>query len=252
MQPYYADDKCQLYLGKMEEVLPALAVTVDACVTDPPYGETKLAWDRWPDGWPALVAQTTSSMWCFGSMRIFLERVDQLADAGWKLSQDIVWEKPVGTSMATDRFKRVHEFALHWYRDRWNAIQHNTPRVPYYGPDRGDRRGGNDRGEHLGSIGARRYEDDGSRLIKSVIRVANMQGRALHPTEKPTGILQPLIEYAVPPGGVLLDPFAGSGSTLATAKAFGRRAIGIEGDEKYAEIIAKRLCQDPLDFDEVI
>ena len=61
-EPYYADDKCQLYLGKMEEVLPVLAVTVNACITDPPYGETSLAWDRWVDGWPALVAQTTSSL----------------------------------------------------------------------------------------------------------------------------------------------------------------------------------------------
>lgn len=49
MQPYYADEHVQLYLGDMREVLPALGIEADACITDPPYGETSLAWDRWPE-----------------------------------------------------------------------------------------------------------------------------------------------------------------------------------------------------------
>jgi site-specific DNA-methyltransferase (adenine-specific) len=76
-----------------------------------------------------------------------------------------------------------------------------------------------------------------------------MHGRALHPTEKPIGILDPLIRYACPTGGLVLDPFAGSGSTLDAARQAGRRAIGIEGDEKYAEAAAKRLSQSVLDFE---
>lgn len=250
IEPYYADSQCELHLGDMREVLSALALTVDAVVTDPPYGETSLAWDRWPDGWPALVADVTSSMWCFGSMRMFLDRIGDFNEPGWKLSQDVVWEKPAGTSMAADRFKRVHEFALHWYRGQWRNIHHEAQREAYHGQDRGSRHGGADRGEHFGAIRARTYEDVGTRLVRSIIPVSHMHGKALHPTEKPSGILQPLIEYAVPPGGILLDPFAGSGSTLATAKAIGRRAVGIEADEKYAEIAAKRLCQDALEFGE--
>jgi site-specific DNA-methyltransferase (adenine-specific) len=62
-----------------------------------------------------------------------------------------------------------------------------------------------------------------------------------HPTEKPLGILDPLIRYACPPGGLVLDPFAGSGSTLDAARQSGRRAIGIEGREDYCEAAVRRL-----------
>lgn len=247
--PYYADDRCQLYLGKMEEILPALALTADAVVTDPPYGDTKLSWDRWVDGWPALAAAVSTTMWCFGSMRMFLGHIDEFADAGWKFSQDIVWEKHNGSSLAADRFKRVHEHALHFYRGHWSDQHHVVPTTADAIKLTLRRKGLPS--THVGARGASTYvsEDGGPRLMRSVIAVRSMHGRGVHPTEKPAGILQPLIEYAVPPGGVLLDPFAGSGSALATAKAIGRRAIGIEGDEQYAEAIAKRLCQDPLDFE---
>ena len=49
--PYYADDLVTLWLGDCREILPVLGVTADLMVADPPYGETPLAWDRWPDGW---------------------------------------------------------------------------------------------------------------------------------------------------------------------------------------------------------
>jgi site-specific DNA-methyltransferase (adenine-specific) len=243
-QPYYSDSTVSLYLGDMRELLPELAPVADACVADPPYGETSLAWDRWPDGWPSLVSSHTRSMWCFGSMRMFLDRRDEFA--GWKLSQDIVWEKHNGTGFAADRFKRVHEHALHFYRGPWGSVHHQAVREDYHGPDK-HARARTARTPHTGEIGAYSYVDDGKRLARSVIKHQSVRG-GIHPTEKPAAILSPLIEYAVPADGLVLDPFAGSGSTLLAARSLGRRAIGIEGDEKYCERAARRLAEPDLLF----
>jgi site-specific DNA-methyltransferase (adenine-specific) len=82
--------------------------------------------------------------------------------------------------------------------------------------------------------------------MTSVLPVRSMHGSAIHPTEKPVGILAPLIRYACPPGGLVLDPFAGSGSTLDAARSSGRKAVGIEAREDYCEAIARRLSQGVL------
>lgn len=246
MKPYYADDTVSLYVGDMREVLPALGITVDLVVTDPPYGETALRWDRWLDGWPSVVAPVARSMWCFGSMRMFLSHVGEFTVADWKLSQDVIWEKPEGTNLLADRFRRVHEHATHWYRGAWSDTYHDPPRERWYGANGSSRNRGGTKGYHLREAGNRDYIDDGTRLMRSIIRVANMHRRGLHPTEKPVGILVPLITYACPPNGTVLDPFAGSGSTLEAARLVGRRAIGIEIDERYAERAARRLSQEVL------
>jgi site-specific DNA-methyltransferase (adenine-specific) len=184
-------------------------------------------------------------MWCFGSMRMFLDRRDEFA--GWRMSHDLVWEKVEGSGFVTDRFRRVHEAVTHWYRGPWGDIHHDTPRVrvgvrernPVRTPAKGDQYGHGTRGSSV-------WVDDGTRLMRSVIEVANTSKRATHPTEKPVGILTPLIEYACPPGGTVLDPFAGSGSTAAACRVVGRKAVLIERDERYCEAIAQRLAQRDL------
>src|SRR5688572_10395681 len=125
MTPYYDDGLVTLYHGDMREVAPTLA-DGPVVVTDPPYGETNHAWDVWPSGWPAAVLGR--SMWCFGSMRMFLEHSGDFLAARWRLSQDIIWEKDDSSGFETDRFRRVHEHALHWYRGLWSEVHHATPR----------------------------------------------------------------------------------------------------------------------------
>jgi site-specific DNA-methyltransferase (adenine-specific) len=65
--------------------------------------------------------------------------------------------------------------------------------------------------------------------------------KRLHPTEKPTSLMEELIERSCPPGGLVVDPFCGSGPVLEAAQKLGRRAIGIEIEERYCAAAAARL-----------
>lgn len=261
-EPYWADDRVQLYVGDMREVLPELVqqgVQADCIVTDVPYVSTSLKWDRWPDGWLEVAASVTRSMWCFLPLRQFAEppyRGIEFHEAGWRLSQDLeaeeedradhlVWEKHNGSSFHAERFKRVHEIATHWYRGDWGSLYHEVPTTPD-ATARTVRR--KQRPPHTGHIEAGSYasEDGGPRLMRSVIRVRSMHGRAIAPTQKPGGLLEPMIEYACPPGGLVVDPHAGSCSTLVIARQTGRRAIGIELRESQAEESARWLDQADL------
>lgn len=240
MNPYYQDEHVILYYGDCREILGTFDTTADCIIADPPYGETSLAWDRWPDRWVTVAAEITQSMWCFGSLRMFLERRNDFAY--WSLSQEIVWEKHNGATFHADRFRKVHEHVLHWYRGEWNTIYHKVPTTAD-ATKRTTRR--KERPTHTGEIANSTHtsEDGGPRLMRSVIQVRSTHGHALHPTQKPIGILAPLIEYSCPPGGTVLDPFAGSGSTGVAAVMTGRRAVLIEADERYCEVAARRLAQ---------
>lgn len=245
MKPYYSEGGITLYHGDAEAVLLTLGA-FDAVVTDPPYGETSLEWDRRASEWCRLV--NAPQLWCFGSMRFWLGAAADFRAAGWRYAQEIVWEKHNGSSFHADRFRRVHEFAAHWYRGAWGSLYRRVPQTND-ATCRTVRRKG--RPAHTGEIAGSTYasEDGGPRLMRSVLRVRSCHGTALHPTQKPEGIVAPLIEFSVPPGGSVLDPFAGSGTTLVVARALGCSAVGIELDERFCEAAAKRLSQGVLQFD---
>lgn len=217
----------------------------DMLLADPPYGDTALAWDRHCEGWietASGILKPAGSMWVFGSMRFFQDMGAKFKAAGWKYAQDVVWEKQNGSGFATDRFKRVHEHVVQFYlaSSPWSSIYNDVQRVPYAGPDK-HTRVRRSRTPHTGSIGAHEYEDDGTRMMRTVIPMKNLHGKAIHPTEKPVALLEVLIRSSCPPEGIVGDLFAGSGSAGEAAIRAGRRYAGCEIDTDMTQKANDRL-----------
>ncbi|AMM23183.1 DNA-methyltransferase [Variovorax sp. PAMC 28711] len=222
-------DRC--HFGDCREVMTAWPSGIaDACVTDPPYGDTSLEWDRRCEGWMTEVSRVlkpAASVWVFGSMRYLSTIFGEMEAAGFKYAQDIVWEKQNGTGFHADRFRRVHEHAIQFYRGAWGEVFHEA-QVTMDANAKTVRR--KTRPTHTGHIEAGHYvsHDGGPKLQRSVLQVSNEHGTAVHPTQKPLGILAPLIRYSVPVGGIVIDPFLGSGSTGIAAEQLGRQWAGCE------------------------
>jgi site-specific DNA-methyltransferase (adenine-specific) len=237
----------QYLTGDCMELLAQLpAQSFDCILTDPPYGETSLSWDRWPTGWPTAVRRLlkpSGSMWVFGSQRMFLDRASEFV--GWRFAQDVIWEKHNGSGFHADRFKRVHECALQFYRD--DATWADVYKAPQFTNDamaKTARR--KRRPTHMGHIEAGHYvsEDGGPRLMRSVIFARSEHGRAVHPTQKPLAIVEPLLLNACPKGGRVLDCFAGSGTTGVAAKRHGIEAVLIEAKSEFVAIARSRIEND--------
>lgn len=249
MKPYYEHNGIVIYHGDCREILPSLA-PVDCVITDPPYGDTNLAWDSICEGWLTLLGTLIprGSLWCFGSMRFFMHAAVSFPE--WKFAQDVVWEKHNGSCFHADRFRRVHEHILQFYHA--SVAWADVFKSPVYA-HKHDHKQIVRRGRpvpHLktrlkvgGTIGY------GPRTLhRSVIHERSCHGIAEHPTQKPVSVIEILARYSCPEVGTILDPFAGSCSTLVAAKNLGRKAIGIEISEEYCEIGARRLSQEVLSF----
>lgn len=219
---YYSDDFVVLLHGDCLEVTEWLEA--DVLVTDPPYG---IAWSR-----PALKSakrQAASpgirnddsthardvalALWGNRPALVFGSlRADYPAE--WR--RMLVFEKPdIATGLMGQR--------LPWFAN-WEPIF-----VLGKWPDQTPTR---------------------SAVVKTGERTASGYSgyttRAGHSHAKPLDTMHLLISAC--PSGTIADPFAGSGSTLVAAKALGRKAIGVELEERYCEIAARRLAQDVLDF----
>lgn len=216
MKPYFDDGLVQLYHGDCLEVDEWL--TADVLVTDPPYGI--------PGG-----------------------RLGRHDAGGIQTHADAVWDSLEVRDLALDAWGvEKPRLVFGTPKDKTPPAHRGVPIVW----DKGNSPG---MGDHTWPFGAN-YElvwvlGDGwsGKRINSVIRSPHSSQAAAaigHPTPKPVALMELLMSYAPP--GVVADPFVGSGSTLVAAQRLGRRAIGVEIDEKYCEIAARRLEQQPLDI----
>lgn len=193
---YFIED-CRNVMRRLQDA------SVDVVIADPPYGETRLAWDVWPKGWLdelPRVMKPSASLWVFGSFRMFMDHVAEFD--GWNIAQEVIWEKHNGSNSHADRFRKVHETIVQFYHrhHKWGEVFKN----PLHSTDavaRQVRRQQNP--QHWGQIGASFYQSQngGKRLMRSVWCCRSTHGAAIHPTQKPEGIIAPLIEYSCPQGG---------------------------------------------------
>jgi site-specific DNA-methyltransferase (adenine-specific) len=234
--PYYSDDLVTLYHGDCREVLADMAEgSVAAVITDPPYSErthknatSNKAGERdhalsGPRGFASIsdaelreiVADCgrVSASWVVATLdyRHAVE-FDVEPPAGLRVLRVGVWVKTNPTpQISGDRPAQG-----------WEAIAYMH---------RADKRS---------------VWNGGGRHGNFVTTIARPEG---HPTAKPLGMVSDWVRLFSQPDDVILDPFAGSGTTLRAALNEGRRAIGVEIDERYCELIAKRLSQGVLDFE---
>jgi hypothetical protein len=236
VKPYYEDDAVTIYHGDCREVLPGL--TFDVVVTDPPYGTGYYATDT--DVFtPAMLAALAglAPVAVFG----WPERLAALCVAAGLVPTEWVTWWPTNAAVKAPPSPGLTRESEHvaffgdWPRFGCLRIARSRPLHEWTGP--------NQRGTSHGDVVTRLAGDV---WTDSAPGVGIHARHGFHPNEKPLAVLCKIIQGS--DGGGILDPFMGSGTTLRAAKNLGRRAIGIEVDERYCEIAAKRMGQEVLDL----
>lgn len=167
------------------------------------------------------------------------------------VSSSVIWEKHNGTvlreSPPGELGQPVGEHADGWPElipgdQMWCFGTADVPRERVYSADKSVRRQ-NGSGDHRRADRSHAYVDDGTRAVRSVIKAPSVRYQRRNETEKPMRVVEHLIAASCPPRGLVLDPFAGSGTTLVGARNLGRRAIGIEERAEQCAVIVDRLKQ---------
>jgi len=240
MKPYYQDNSCTIYHGDSREILPQLE-PVDLVLTDPPYGVTRNKWDN--TGPVFEVFDQISSPIVCTAQNPFTSALVTRYLARFKWSDVWLKSQAVGFLNCKVMPMRQHEDILIFSAGKIT-----------YNPQLKDKPKENIRphGNTAASSSYGKFENERERSIPldktyptSLVKVSNSQ-EGLHPTEKPIKLFRYLTASYTNRRQSILDPFMGSGTTLLAAKDLGRKAIGIELEEKYCEIAAKRLAQEVL------
>ena len=223
MKPYYQDDFITLYHGDCLQHLDVLD-QAGVMVTDPPYG---IRWMARPGGYKGGKGNSKGHI------------KDAIAgDTDISLRDDVLeaWGNRPAIVFGSWRMPRpanTHH-RLIWHKKGSNPGPLNAAFMS------------ND--EEIYITGEGKWVKSAPPLRTVITTEENRSNEVRkigHPTPKPVGLMETLIERC-PPEWVIVDPFAGSGSTLRAAKNLGRKAIGFEIEEKYCEITAKRLAQEVL------
>ncbi len=214
MKPYYEDGSCVIYHGDCREILPGL--TADVVITDPPYG-IDLAYNEHNDDWrptaeevwTPLVATGAKSLHFTSSNRHLPFWLDEVRRAGWEYMHcSVYWNDTRAGGNWNGQFAYAWEPILSF----------KLPGSSFRLADR---------------------------MMSDVFAHGGRKATA-HPAERDRTAWGKFLRLV--PGDTILDPFLGSGTTLLVARDFGRKAIGVERDERYCELAARRLNQGVLDL----
>ena len=220
VKPYYADDWVTIYHGDCREVLPGWPGFV---VTDPPYGLGLGYMRRDGCGTRGGITETIQgdsdvslSAWVWSVVR-HSAAVVFCDERTWRPNLDVA--EAFGWSVRTVVWDKVKPSMQVSLRRQYELVLVATRHGHAFAEDRS---------------------------FTDVRRVLREEGNG-HPTAKPVDLVQDLIAFVEPHADhTILDPFVGSGTTLVAAKNLGRKAIGIEIEERYCEIAAKRCSQEVL------
>lgn len=246
MTPYYQDDTVTIYHGDCRDILPILEW--DAGIVDPPYGtgwyETDLV--ALSSELLCLLAKKPIALFGYPERLCVLLGASQLIPSEW-----ITWWPTNGAcrgfNLAGLRNESEHIAIVGKHRfkalrePRSSANSRRKYAIGYKHKDGGAGRGLDTNGDP----DSRRLGDVWTDAAPGL---AFLSKARQHPNEKPVTLMHRLVDGMSVTGETVFDPFMGSGTTLRAAKDLGRKAIGIEIEESYCEIAAKRMAQEVLSF----
>jgi site-specific DNA-methyltransferase (adenine-specific) len=258
----------QLLVGDALRILPSFTEgSVDLAFADPPfnigyeydqYDDARskaeyLAWtEKWLAGVRRLLKPTGSFFVAIGDEYVAELKV-RLDALGLTMRNWIVWHYTFGVN-CTKKFNRSHAHILYYVVDPKSfTFNDDEVRVPSARQTTYADRRANPKGKLPDDTWVLRPQED-NRLFSAesdtwyVSRVCGtFKERGEHPCQMPEALLERIVRVASNPGDLVLDPFAGSGTTLAAAKKLGRKYLGCEMSEAYVEKVNERLRKVRVD-----